>query len=306
MNIQELKRRIELGSLSNELLILKNNEHNFLSNQYLLEIIKKSGKSIEYIDTLDGLLYGNNDLFNEVSLEDSSIISVYKIDELVYTQLLPSKLTNVIIITNKIKDKNLETELSDYIVQMPKLEPWQIKDYVYSVAQGVDHKDLDWLITICDNNIYRLNQELEKLSLFTVSERKYLFNDLIRDGAVDDLTSYNIFNFTTAITHKDYAQLNALYQNINVVDINEFGLVKILIQNFRNIILVHLSPNPTPDNTGLDSKQIWITKKIPKVYSANQLLNIYTFLTDIDRRIKEGELPVELVRDYLLVKILSM
>ena len=306
MNIQELKRRIELGSLSNELLILKNNEHNFLSNQYLLEIIKKSGKSIEYIDNLDGLLYGNNDLFNEVSLEDSSTISVYKIDELVYTQLLPSKLTNVIIITNKIKDKNLEAELSDYIVQMPKLEPWQIKDYVYSIAEGVDHKDLDWLINICDNNIYRLNQELEKLSLFTVSERKYLFNDLIRDGAVDDLTSYNIFNFTTAITHKDNAQLNALYQNINVVDINEFGLIKILIQNFRNIILVHLNPNPTPDNTGLDSKQIWITKKIPKVYSADQLLNIYTFLTDIDRRIKEGELPVELVRDYLLVKILSM
>jgi DNA polymerase III delta subunit len=181
-----------------------------------------------------------------------------------------------------------------------------LKDYVYSITEGVAHKDLDWLMQLCGTNYARLQQELDKVSLFREDERRYLFDDLIRDGAVDDLSSYSIFNFTNAITSKDLTAIKSVYKELSRMDVNEFGLLTILLKNFKNIIMVQLNANPTPENTGLDGKQLYAIKKIPRVYSATQLVDIYTMLLDIDRQIKSGELPTDILIDYLVTKILSV
>ena len=70
--------------------------------------------------------------------------------------------------------------------------------------------------------------------------------------------------------------------------------------------MVQLNSNPTPENTGLDGKQLYAIKKIPRVYSATQLVDIYTMLLDVDRQIKSGELPTDILIDYLITKILSI
>ena len=67
-----------------------------------------------------------------------------------------------------------------------------------------------------------------------------------------------------------------------------------------------MNNNPTPDNTGLDSKQIYAIKKIPKLYSPEQLKNIYTFLCDVDRKLKTGELPVDMKINYVMCKVLTL
>lgn len=72
------------------------------------------------------------------------------------------------------------------------------------------------------------------------------------------------------------------------------------------MIMVQTSSNPTPETTGLDSKTLYAIKKLPRSYTPEQLVKIYTTLLDIDRQIKTGELPVELTIDYMLVKILGM
>ena len=41
----------------------------------------------------------------------------------------------------------------DYIVEVPKIEPWQLKDFAYSVADGVNETELDELISACGNDI---------------------------------------------------------------------------------------------------------------------------------------------------------
>ena len=306
MNLKQLKTAIENKTLNDDLIIFKVSDNDFIANQYRSEISKISNKEIEYIDSLTPFIQSNDDLFNDNSLEQFSTIKVLREDVFIYSNVIPSALSGIIVITNKFHDKQVEKDLQSYIVELPKLEPWQIKDYVYSIAEGVDTKDLDWLLSLCSNNIFRLQQELDKITIFSKNERKYLFTDLIRDGALDDLTPYNIFNFTGAITSKNIPQLLGIYENINSVDINEFGLLKILIQNFKNLILVQLNSNPTTESTGLESKQLWAIKKQPRCYSPEQLLNIFTFLCDIDRQVKEGELPTEIMRDYMIIKILSM
>lgn len=306
MTIQELKKQIETNCVTDAPLIFKDDETMFLSNQYIEAISKSRNLKINYIDDLSEVVSDGFDFFGVETDEQPDCLNVLKSQVYSWGNIDLTRTTNLIVVVTKFADKETEKKLSNYIVVMPKLEDWQIKDYVYSICEGVEHKDLDWLMSLCGKNICRLQQELDKLTLFNIDERKYLFNSFIRDGAVNDLSSYNIFNFTNAIASRDMLTLKSIYKEIERADITDFYLLTVLLKNFRNIVLVQLNPNPTPETTGLEAKQLYAIKRIPRCYSPDQLVRIFTFLCDIDRQVKEGELPASLVVDYLTVKILSM
>ena len=306
MTIEDLKHQIELNSVTDSPLIFKDDETMFLSNMYIKAISKSKNLPVKYIQSLSEVVNDPFDFFSCETDEQPSCLNVLHAQVYEWADIDISRTTNLIVVTTKFSNKDIEKRLSDYIVVMPKLEDWQIKDYVYSICEGVNHKDLDWLMNICSKNICRLQQELDKLTLFNIDERKYLFDSFVRDGSMDDLSSYNIFNFTNAITSKDFNMLRSIYKEIERADITDFYLLTVLLKNFRNIIMVQLNSNPTPESTGLDSKQLYAIKRLPRVYSAEQLVKIFDFLCDIDRQVKEGELPASLVVDYLTVKILSM
>lgn len=306
MTIEQLKHQIELNNVTDSPLIFKDDETMFLSDMYIKAISKSKNLPVKYIQSLSEVVNDSFDFFACETDEQPSCLSVLHTSVYEWADVDITSATNLIVVTTKFSNKDIEKKLSDYIVVMPKLEDWQIKDYVYSICEGVNHKDLDWLMSICGKNVCRLQQELDKLTLFNVDERKYLFDSFVRDGSMDDLSSYNIFNFTNAITSKDFNMLRSIYKEIERADITDFYLLTVLLKNFRNIIMVQLNSNPTPESTGLDSKQLYAIKRIPKVYSAEQLVKIFDFLCDIDRQVKEGELPAPLVVDYLTVKILSM
>lgn len=306
MTIQELKYQIESGTITDSPIIFKENSQGFLSTQYIKEISKVRKMDITYIQSLNEVLNDAWSFFACDTTENTSNLSVLRSEVYEWGSSGFDRATNCIVVVTKFADKNIERELEPYIVNVPALEDWQIKDYVYSICEGIAQKDLDWLMNLCGKNIHRLQSELDKLTLFNVDERRYLFDAFVRDGAMDDLSSYNIFNFTNAIASKDYNMLRSIYKEIERADITDFYLLTVLLKNFRNILMVQLNSNPTPESTGLDSKQLYAIKRIPRVYSAEQLVKIFDFLCDIDRQVKEGELPASLVVDYLTVKILSM
>ena len=156
--------------------------------------------------------------------KDALSINVLKSEVFIWVEPRIARLTNLIIVVSKFSDKAIEKQFEKYVVTVPKIEGWMLKDYVYSITEGVAHKDLDWLMQLCGTNYARLQQELDKVSLFREDERRYLFDDLIRDGAVDDLSSYSIFNFTNAITSKDLTAIKSVYKELSRMDVNEFGL----------------------------------------------------------------------------------
>ena len=147
---------------------------------------------------------------------------------------------------------------------------------------------------------YRPNQEHYK------QIHKYLFEDLVRDGFLDDLSSFNIFNVVNMICRKDIDSLQSIMVDLAKIDINEFGLLTLLTKNFKNLISVQMTFNPTPESCGIDSKQFYALKKMPRIYSQEQLVNIYSFLCDVDRKVNAGELPTEIMTDYLITKILTI
>lgn len=212
---------------------------------------------------------------------------------------------NTFIICKKIS-KDVEDSYSEFIVDVPKLEEWQIKDFVYSVAKGVDTADLDELIRICNKDIFRLNQETKKIRLFDEKERKYAFKDFKADGIFSDLSDLTIFDLSSAIMKRDIKLLKQVLEVIDQIDVEPIGLQKVLLNNFRDVILVQLNINPTPQyfeqKFGWKSGKFWAIKYTCSYYTKEQLIEIFKFLTSI----RFGDIPEDKLVAYLITHILSI
>ena len=106
--------------------------------------------------------------------------------------------------------------------------------------------------------------------------------------------------------NKNLEILSNIYKEFEWADIEPYGLLTILKKNFKNLLMVQLTVNPTPENTGLEGKQLYAIKKQPRIFSPDQLIDIYSFLCDLDRQVKEGELPTPILVDYIVIKILTV
>ena len=300
MTLQELKQSLETNTFKPTTMILVS-EDKFIPLQYVEEIKKQY--NILYIESLQELVPDENDIFGDFTEIYSDII-IFNTELVDFSDEILFNKDNVIVITNKI-DKSSKKFYGDMVIEVPKLVDWQIKDMVYSFGKGVDSKYLDWLIHNCNGNVNRLYQEMTKLFIFSESERTHLFEEMIEDGAFDDLSANTIFNFTNAILKKDYSRLKLIYEEIDNIDINDFGLLTILYNNFLNVINIQMGVNPTPESLGMSWGQFNAIKHNCGYYSAFQLINILKLISDMDRRIKSGEFPTNIMRDYMILSIFS-
>lgn len=303
LKFEILKSEIENKTVTDDLIIFQYNDTTFLPHDYTRRISQVRSIPVEEIDDIEHLVSKVVDVFNTSSLDVS--LRVYQCPELSSLSIDFKQEKNLIIITKKIS-KEVEKDFSDYICVFPPLEHWHIQDYVYSCAEGIPTKELDWLISICGEDIYRLSNEVDKLSLFESTERKYIFDDMKFEGAFKDLSSFNVFNITNAVTSKDIPNLVLALREIKSFDAEPLGVVTLLYQGFRKLIRVLLATNPTPETTGLNSKVIYAIRNSKKVYSANQLIDAFQFLNSIDRMLKEGKIDTTWLIDYVICKVLSL
>lgn len=304
MTIQELKKSIEEKSIKDDILILVYNKNSFLANQYYKKIAEVKGKDIEYISSLESLYDRSIDIFSSDYENNGRSIKIFKTDKL--SQLDEKILSepNLIILTGKV-DSVVKSNYNNNVVEMPDLEEWQIKDYMYSILKGVNTRYIDWLIKNCNNDIFRLQSEADKLSIFPEKERNIIFEKMIEDNAFGDITDQTIFDFTDSIVKKDINKLAHVYEDIDNIDIEAIGVVTILYQNFKKLIQVWMDKAASTETTGLSSKQIYAINKLPRVWSSKQLIDIFNFITAIDHKIKTGNMPMDILRDYMVIKILT-
>lgn len=303
MKIETLKESIENRSIGDSPIIFLYEDVNFIPLQYINEIATIREKDIEYIESLSSIGSNVNDIFGGTTPSNSMRVLISKELDDISDKIKYEK--DIYVVVNKIKDSTCLQKLSDYIVIIPKLEEWQIKDYVYSIAEGIDTKSLDWLIDASNKDIYRLQNELDKFKLFQESERKYLFEDMLSDGAFVDLSSFNVFNITNAVTSRDYVTLANALKEIKSFDAEPLGVVTLLYNGFKKLILVWLANNPTPENTGLKSGMIWAIKNQPRVFTKEQLLSSFLLLTNIDKMLKTGYIDTSWLIDYIICRILT-
>lgn len=303
MELKELKNSIENKTLKFNFLIFNYADNDFLPMQYLHEIRKIFNVDIQYIEDIDkDIGLNSNFFFGETEVNS---LKVFLCDTFDNTNVNYNDKDNLIVICKKIS-KEVSNLFSDNIVIFPKLEEWQIKDYVYSLAPGVPEIELDKLIKICNNNIYRLDKELHKIKIFTETEQKYVYSKFMDDGIFSDLSEHNIFDFCNAILKKDINTLSNLYQELNKIDVEPLGLVKLLYDNLKTIIFIQYDPTATAESIGMAPNRFWAIKKNTcGFYTKDQLMSSFYLITDIDRKLKTGEITVDIMIDYIVTHIFS-
>lgn len=300
LNLNEVKTDLENNKDIDQFLIFYYEDTtDYIPVQYAKALARIRNSEILYVNELDEI-NSSPDPFSE----PTSNLYIYKTDSL---ERIPAKYlqNNLIIITPKLL-KDVEKEYDEYILRIPKLEEWQIVDYIKTVSPGLTQDEMEWLVRTYKSNMYRVELEVDKLKPFSENARQYIFEDFYVDHVFETLSEYGIFDFTNAIQGKDLKTISNILSDINHIDIEPTGLITLLCANFKKLIKVWLNKSPTPENTGLKSNQIWAINKLSRTYTKEQLVKVFELVSDMERRLKTGEMPEELIIDYLTVKILSM
>lgn len=288
MDIKTLKEQIINKTLNDSVLIFKYSENKFLVNQYVDTIAKNKNLNKIYVDSLDGL--SHEDIFDTTS-EDLYIYDVEKLEVKV-----DKDLKNVIVICTDIKvDQDVD------FTEFNKPLNWQIEDFVKMRLPGLDEMECQWLCSVSNYDIYRLDNECKKLEIFDNNMQKIIFNEMNSENAFSDLTSLTIFNFTNALLKKDFNTIREILSDLETVDVEGTALPVILCRQFKNLIDIQINPKNTAQSLNMNPKQFAAIKYNVGKFTNNQLIDMYDFLTNIDFRLKNGELTLKDSANHLTV-----
>ena len=151
MKLEELKDIVENKRYSGQFIIFQYNDNKFIPHQYIEKIAQDMNLEIQYEYEITNSVLSGSDLFSISTT--TNYLRIYDVDMLDFYDKNLINEKNLFIICKKIND-NIKSYLDNYIVVIPKLEDWQIKDFAYSVGEGISQDNLDKLISICGNNIY--------------------------------------------------------------------------------------------------------------------------------------------------------
>lgn len=281
MNLKELKSSIENRTYKEHFLILKWEDVSFIPFQYINEISKE----------FEGIVYANaiDDCKKDIGIfeiEDNNLY-VYNTLEL-SGEIEPADLKTTIITCKTLgNDFNIE-KLGKFIVEVPKLETWQILSYMKFKCPKVREEKLIWLQEVANNDIYRIDNELSKISLF--DDQDSMFDSILSDNGFGDLSSFNIYNLSNNVSKNNVNEVRKILLEIDNIDVEPYGLVTNLLREFKNTIKVQMFPNATYDKLHMTEKQYKAVRYYCcGIFNNETLIKCYRFLLDFDRRIKEGE-----------------
>ena len=293
ISLEVLKKEIEQNNVSCKTIIYmtaKGSE--FIPHQYILEYSSKNDYDIVHIDGITQL--PRKGLFDSSS---DRVLFFYKTD--VLHDKIPNTNSNVWVVCSKI-DKSVEKDCEDYIVKIPKLQDWQIKDFILSSCNNLTETQATELYNVYKNDLFRLSSELDKIKLMGNYNQ-------IKSQLYVDVSNYNVFDLTNAIIRRDKISISNIYHDLDFIDVEPIGLITLLLNNFRHIIDVQLARNATAESVGVSEKQFWAIKNYScGYYSKQELMKIYSMLTDIDYQIKSGQLDTTILVDYIICKIMSL
>ena len=261
------------------------------ARHYLSRISEKTNKTIRYVDDEFELSTG---LFSI----DTNDIVVYCCDKL---RSIP-KNPRGIIICESVDSKINSADVCEF----PTLEEWQLKDYLFSLGEGADRDDLEYIFSLLKPYSERLMMEAERINLFTKDERKFLVKEMTRSGCFSDMSNETIYTLANALCVKNIEVVNKVLREINAIDIEPIGLVTVMVNNFRNLLLIQGNPSPTPEKTGIPAKQFYAVSRNTGHYSISQLMYLLKELDTIDYKLKTGYLPANWIISYVINLILSV
>lgn len=299
MTLPELKLKINNNErISLPLLFINEDNTDYLIKTYLSAISKNNKLTIKEIKTINEMLDSENSMF-----KDDEYLYVYHVEKDTDVNLASVADYNLIAIVNK----DIAADGFDKIT-FPKLEGWQIEDYVKTTLPGLTNLEIEWLCKNAKFDINRLDNEASKINIFDKKDQPTIFKEINDDNGYSDLNELTIFNLTTAITTKDICGIKKVVRDLTNIDVEGTGLVTLLLKNFLLVLNIQTNSRATAASLNISEKQFrYLQYNQCNRYSTDDLVKIYNFLTSIDYRLKSGLLDMSNndLTNYIIANILE-
>ena len=286
MTLIELKEYITNGTMPSDFLILVNKDNQFLATQYIQAIGNLAAGGLNKVKSIYepqqssfALLTANDDAVNVVYTET--------FDERAEDY---SSFENTIVVCEQI-EKSIAPAVEKYTIKLPKFEDWQIYDYVKTLCPTIDEEDLMWLIKATDNNIERVLNELDKVSIFNKNEQKAIFS-AVRLDAQKDLYKADLFAIVNALVNGDMPVLFEFMKYGGYESIEPVVLANRTFSSLRNIILISQNHELTAEDCGVTPGQYKYIKYNYRSVNVNAIRQKIKFLTNFDLDLKTSKLDM--------------
>lgn len=300
MNIIDLKQQLLEKKPIEDLFIFVCPENTFLAEQYLEAILENELYEPRKIYSLDDIAD------NAIGLvtEETPNLNILRVDEFSEVAEDYSIYKRTVIICKSINTA-VKTKAADYIVSIPKLIDWQVKDYISVKCRGIDQNSIDWLYQASGGDIYRIDNEIDKLLVFKEAERQEVFNRL---KAESDMFKIDIFAFEKAVITRDTGTLVECFKHLESLDLEPMSAVGLLLSKYRTILFLCYKSGVKPEDIGISNGAAFHARQDYITVPYDTVCKNIEFLSSIDSRLKNGELDFgskSAFLDYILLNVLK-
>ena len=237
---------------------------------------------------------------NTVSLFGNKLIIAYNFDKSESFDNLEKYLLNqsdntLILVSEKELDKRKKiTKLLKEKTRYKELFNYNLSDFVKEKLE--DYKmsimAINILISNCNNNIKRVENELEKLKMYRVNEKEILPEDV--EKLVKKGFDSTIFNLIDAINIKDKDKIFKIYKELLLEGESDEKILYTIANHYRLLLVVSEKSKVVKDDElikeyKLHPYRLTKLKQQANLISKNDILNMLKGFSEIDIAVKSGK-----------------
>ena len=303
MKLSELKEKIKNNTLSDDFLILLCEENHFIADQYAEAISRNRNLPTQKISSLAETKISALSLV--IDYENClKILVTDNFDERVTDYAV---FTNTIVICDKI-DKTIKDIVSDYVVDIPKLADWCIKDFIKTLCPALNKETIEWLYSACGGNIYKINNELDKIRLFDKQSQVEVLNQL-RFAENTDLYQPAIgYKFAEALISNDLTQILSYFKHQAICNYEPMAIVATTLSSLKKAVLVNFNCGKPLTLFGIEPKVAGAVGRAYKNLRLSKAIAMIDFLSNIESGLRTGELDMssEELMEYIICHVMAM
>lgn len=219
---------------------------------------------------------------------------------LVFT-LLSDKIDNRKKITKAMSDKGNVINLNKKDVDTN-----YIISYLKENGYQINMSDARMILNKVGNNLFSINNELDKLMLFKLEDKVIDKNSI--DLLINENIDSSLFALVDSITNKDKDKMLKLYhecllESDPIMIINMLANKYILLYQVKRLISDGYSDDKIAKELEVHPYPVKLARNMCYSYSVKEILDIILKLANLDKDIKLGNVNGEVGLEFLLLSI---
>lgn len=219
---------------------------------------------------------------------------------LVFT-LLSDKIDNRKKITKVMSDKGNVIDLNK-----KEVDTNYIISYLKDNGYQINMSDARMILNKVGNNLFSINNELDKLMLFKLEDKVIDKNSI--DLLINENIDSSLFALVDSITNKDKNKMLKLYhecllESDPIMIINMLANKYILLYQVKRLISDGYSDDKIAKELEVHPYPVKLARNMCYSYSVKEILDIILKLANLDKDIKLGNVNGEVGLEFLLLSI---